>query len=195
VAKPKDLTERFISGERVYDGSLLKVHRDRVRLPDGREGSREYIRHPGACAIVALFDDGSILLERQYRYPNARVFIEIPAGKLEPGEPHLETAKRELLEETGYVAREWAYAFTMYPTVAYSDEAIEIWFARGLEHRGARLDEGEFLEVITASPEEFLAWCRDGRIVDSKTLAAAVWVQNVLAGTWKLDWTTPPSLP
>jgi ADP-ribose pyrophosphatase len=83
----------------------------------------------------------------------------------------------------------------MYPTVAYSDEAIEIWFARGLAHQGARLDDGEFLEVITATPEEFLGWCRDGRVEDSKTLAAALWVQNVIAGTWKLDWQPPTARP
>ena len=97
----KDLTEHFVSGGLVFDGKLLKVYRDTVRLPDGSEGSREYIRHPGAVAILALFDDGRLLLERQFRYPPRREFIEIPAGKLEPGEPHLETAKRELLEETG----------------------------------------------------------------------------------------------
>jgi len=141
---------------------------------------------------VPLLDDGRIVLERQYRHPTGKVMIEIPAGKLDPGEAPLVCAQRELLEETGYVAREWAPAFTMYPTVAYSDEAIGIWFARGLEHRGARLDEGEFLDVITATPQEFLDWCRDGLVQDSKTLASAIWVQNVLAGTWKLDWKPLP---
>ncbi len=103
----KDLTEHFVSGGLVYDGALLKVRRDVVRLPDGSQGAREYIRHPGAVAVVALFDDGAVLLERQFRYPHRREFIEMPAGKLEPGEPQLDTAKRELLEETGYVAQEW----------------------------------------------------------------------------------------
>jgi len=144
-------------------------------------------------AIVPLLDDGRLVLERQYRHPTRQVMIEIPAGKLDPGEEPLACAQRELLEETGYVAREWAFGFTMYPTVAYSDEAIHIWFARGLEHRGASLDEGEFLDVITASPQEFLEWCRDGRVQDSKTLASAIWVQNVTAGTWKLDWQALPS--
>ncbi|HXJ10086.1 MAG TPA: NUDIX hydrolase, partial [Burkholderiales bacterium] len=106
-SKPSDLTERFVSGEQVFDGTLLKVRRDRVRLPDGSEGTREYIRHPGAVAIVPLFDDGRILLERQFRYPHRREFIEVPAGKVEANEPHLATAKRELLEETGYEAKEW----------------------------------------------------------------------------------------
>ena len=102
---PSDLTETFVAGGRVFDGNLLKVHRDTVRLPDGTEGTREYIRHPGAVAVVALFDDGQVLLERQFRYPLRRVFVEIPAGKLEADEHPLETGKRELLEETGYAAR------------------------------------------------------------------------------------------
>ena len=189
------LTEHTVAREELLKGHFLHVVRETVRLPDGGSATREYVLHPGAVAVVPILDDGRIVLERQYRHPTRQVMVEIPDGKLDAQEGALACGQRELLEETGYVAREWAYAFTMYPTVAYSDEAIEIWFARGLEHRGARLDEGEFLEVITASPEEFLAWCRDGRIVDSKTLAAAVWVQNVLGGTWELDWTTPPSLP
>ena len=103
----KDLTEHFVSGEQVFDGGLLKVQRDVVRLPDGSQGVREYVKHPGAVAVVPLFDDGAVLLERQFRYPHRREFIEVPAGKLEPNEPHLDTAKRELAEETGYTALEW----------------------------------------------------------------------------------------
>ena len=111
----KDLTEHFVSGELVFDGKLLKVHRDRVRLPDGTETAREYIRHPGAVAVVPLFDDRRVLLERQFRYPHGREFIEVPAGKLEPNEPHLDTAKRELLEETGYTAQDWTREPKLYP--------------------------------------------------------------------------------
>jgi len=186
------LREHTQSREELLKGHFLLVVRETVRLPDGGAATREFVLHPGAVAIVPLLDDGRIVLERQYRHPTGKVMIEIPAGKLDPGEELLACARRELLEETGYVAREWAYAFTVYPTVAYSDEAIAIWFARGLEHRGARLDEGEFLDVITATPQEFLDWCRDGRVQDSKTLASAVWLQNVTAGTWKLDWKALP---
>ena len=103
----KDLTEHFVAGSQVFDGNLLKVYRDTVRLPDGSQGEREYIRHPGAVAIVALTEDRRLLLERQYRYPPRREFIEVPAGKIDRGEAHLATAKRELLEETGYVAEDW----------------------------------------------------------------------------------------
>jgi ADP-ribose pyrophosphatase len=174
----KDLTEHFVAGGRVFDGNLLKVHRDTVRLPDGSEGQREYIRHPGAVAIVALFEDGKVLLERQFRYPNRREFIEIPAGKLEPGEPHLETAKRELLEETGYVAVEWTRLGVIHTAIGYTDEAIELFLARKLTKKSAKLDVGEFLEVLKIPFEEAIAMIRDGRITDSKTLVGLLWVEK-----------------
>jgi ADP-ribose diphosphatase len=172
----KDLDETFLQGEQVFSGRLLKVYRDRVRLPDGSEAVREYIRHPGAVAIVALLDDGRVLLERQHRYPLRRDFVEIPAGKLEPGEGHLETGKRELLEETGYVAKEWRRLGLIHNAIGYSDEGIEIWLARGLEMRGQQLAEGEFLEVFSLPLKEAQAMARDGRITDAKTIAGLLWV-------------------
>lgn len=180
--KDKDLTEHRVAGEEVYAGKLLRVQRDRVRLPDGKEAVREYIRHPGAVAIVALFDDGRVLLERQYRYPLRREFIEIPAGKLDAGEVHLETAKRELLEETGYVAAEWRRLGLIHNAIGYSDEGIELWLARGLEQREQRLEPGEFLEVLTLPLAEALAMIRDGRITDVKTICGLLWRQTFPAG-------------
>ncbi|OGA10839.1 MAG: NUDIX hydrolase [Betaproteobacteria bacterium RIFCSPHIGHO2_12_FULL_69_13] len=177
VKNKQDLTERLLSGELVYDGALLKVRRDVVRLPDGREASREYVRHPGAVAVVALFPDGRVLLERQYRHPLAREFLELPAGKLEPGEPHLETAKRELLEETGYAAAEWTRLGLIHVSVGCSDEAIELWLARGLEQRGARPDADEFLETFVVALEEAVAMVRDGRITDAKSVAGLLWMR------------------
>ena len=171
----KDLTEHFVSGELVFDGKLLKVHRDAVRLPDGSHGAREYIRHPGAVAIVPLFDDGSILLERQFRYPKGRHFIELPAGKMEAGEPPLETARRELVEECGYEAAEWESLVTLHPCIGYSNEVIEIYAARGLAHVGACLDEGEHLEVFPARIEDALGWIREGLISDTKTIIGLLW--------------------
>ncbi|OGA74444.1 MAG: hypothetical protein A3G81_14490 [Betaproteobacteria bacterium RIFCSPLOWO2_12_FULL_65_14] len=176
----KDLTEHFVSGSRVYDGTLLKVHRDVVRLPDGSEGAREYIRHPGAGAIVPLFDDGSVLLERQFRYPHAREFIELPAGKLEPGEPHLDTAKRELLEETGYVAQEWTRIGVIHTAIAYTDEAIELFLARKLTHVERKLDHGEFLELLPVPFDEALAMIQEGRITDAKSVTGLLWVDRWL---------------
>jgi ADP-ribose pyrophosphatase len=172
---PKDLGEKFLEGEVVFSGRLLEVHRDRVRLPDGSESVREYIRHPGAVAIIALFDDGRVLLERQFRYPLARDFIKIPAGKLEPGEAHLETAKRELLEETGYVAAEWKRLGIIHNAIGYSDEGIELWLAKGLERREQKLEPGEFLEVFSLPLAEARAMVRDGRITDAKTVAGLLW--------------------
>jgi len=172
--------EKFVSGEEVYRGSFLSLRCDVVRLPDGAQAVREYIRHQGAVAILALFPDGRVLLERQFRYPHHRDFIELPAGKREAGEPPLETAKRELLEETGYVAAEWRRLGIIHNAIAYSDEGIEIYLARGLEKREAKLDPGEFLEVFTLTFEEALAMVRDGRITDAKSVAALLWAQAFL---------------
>src|SRR4051812_10182633 len=164
MARDSHLTEHTTAREELLKGHFLHVVRETVRLPDGGSATREFVLHPGAVAVVPFTDDGRIVLERQYRHPTGKVMIEIPAGKLDPGEGALVCGQRELLEETGYVPREWAYAFTMSPPVAYSDEAIEIWFARGLEHRGAKRARGEFRGVFTATPQEFLGWCRDGQV-------------------------------
>ncbi|TAK45968.1 MAG: NUDIX hydrolase [Betaproteobacteria bacterium] len=180
--KGKDLTEHCVRGEELYGGRFLRLQRDVVRLPDGSETVREYVRHPGAVAIVALLADGRVVLERQHRYPHRRDFLEIPAGKLEPGEPHFETAQRELQEETGYVAREWTRLGVIHTTVAYSDEAIELWLAKGLEQRAAKLDAGEFLEVLALPFGEAVAMIRDGRITDAKTIAGLLWVRVFLDG-------------
>ena len=176
----KDLSEHFVSGEEVFSGKLLRVRRDLVRLPDGNQSVREYVRHPGAVVMVALFEDGRVLLERQFRYPHGRDFIELPAGKLEPGEPHLQTAQRELLEETGYVASDWRRLGVLHPSVGYTDEAIELFLAKGLTKKEARLDDGEFLEVLEVPFGEALAMVRDGRITDAKSIAGLLWVKSFL---------------
>jgi ADP-ribose pyrophosphatase len=156
------------------------VHKDKVRLPDGATTTREYIRHPGAVAIVALPGDGNVLLVRQFRYPHRREFIEVPAGKLEPNEPALETGKRELLEETGYVAAKWRKLGDIHNAIAYSDETIELWLATQLELRTQALDHGEFLEVLSVPLAEALAMTRDGRITDVKSIVGLGWAELVL---------------
>jgi ADP-ribose pyrophosphatase len=174
----KDLTEHFIAGEEVYSGRLLHVQRHVVRLPDGSEGVREFIRHPGAVLILPLFDDGRVLLERQFRYPHGREFIEVPAGKLEANEPHLDTAKRELLEETGYTAQEWSRLGVIHTAIAYTNEAIEIFVAKKLQLGERKLDAGEFLETLIVGFDEAIAMIRDGRITDAKTVAALLLVKD-----------------
>lgn len=182
------LTEHQLSSEEMFRGKLLHLWRDTVRLPDGGQATREYVRHPGAVVIVPMLDDGHLLLERQYRYPLRRAMLEFPAGKLEAAEPPLLCAQRELLEETGYTAQQWAYAGATHIAIAYSDEIIHIYFARGLKPGPRQLDAGEFLDILSASPQQLMAWARDGSISDAKTLSCLLWLAQVQAGQWALDW-------
>jgi len=178
------LQESKIDGELVYEGHFLKVQRDLIRLPDGKQGVREFIRHPGAVTILPLFEDGSVLLERQFRYPSGQVFVEFPAGKIDPGEDHLACAKRELREETGYTATDWQFICTIHNAIAYSDEHLELYLARGLQAGERRLDEGEFLDVFKLPLSELLDQVRQGLVTDVKTIIGAFWLEKILAGTW-----------
>jgi ADP-ribose pyrophosphatase len=186
------LIETRLSSEEIFQGHFLHAFRDRVSLPDGSSAVREYVRHPGAAMVIALLEDAHrgtlVVMERQYRHPVAQVMIEFPAGKLDKNEDGLCCAQRELREETGYQAKEWAHAGVLHPVISYSTEYIEVWFARGLTAGPPTPDQGEFLEVFTATPSEVLDWCFEGKITDSKTLTAALWLQNVLSGKWPLEW-------
>lgn len=170
-----DFTEATVSTKLAYQGGLLEVRRDEVRLPDGKLAWREYVVHPGAVVILAFVDEETILLERQYRYPKHRHFIELPAGKLEKDEAPLATAKRELAEECGFEARDWWRIAVLDPCIGYSTEVIELYGARGLTHVGVNPDEGEHLESFAVKLADALEWVREGAITDTKTSLGLLW--------------------
>lgn len=183
------LIETRIDGETVYDqGLFLTVKRDRVRLPDGKTAVREYIEHPGAVMVIPIFDDGRVLIERQFRYPVGRVMIEFPAGKLDANEGAMACAQRELEEETGYKAREYAYLTRINPVISYSNEFIELYVARGLTAGKQRLDDGEFLETGIVELAQMFEWIKSGEISDVKTIIGAFWLEKALAGDWPLEY-------
>ena len=181
---PDPLAEETLESRLAYTGQFLKVYEDRVRCPDGHVAPREYLRHPGAVAVVPLLDDGRLVLERQYRYPLRRTFIELPAGKIDPGEDILACAQRELREETGYTAREWTYLGGFHNAIGYCDEKIEIYLARGLAFDATVDNDGEVLEVFTATLEDVLGWIASGAVTDVKTIIGAYWLQQHRAGNW-----------
>jgi len=176
------LREERVTGDDIYSGIFLKMKRDTVSLPDGQQAVREYLTHPGAVAIVALLDDGRVLLERQYRYPIAKACIEIPAGKLDPNEIPLLCAQRELAEETGYTAKKWSYIRRIHPVISYSTEFIDIYLAEGLVPGASHLDEEEFLDVFAAPLEQLIAWVEEGEITDVKTTISAYWLDRYRQG-------------
>lgn len=177
-----DLSEKRLDTAVVYDGNFIKVRKDHAQLPDGSVSTREYITHPGAVAILAMLDNGNLVMERQFRYAPQREFIELPAGKIDPGEDPLLTAQRELLEETGYVAKEWVHLATAWPCIGYADERMEYYLARGLTLQQRQLDEGEFLEVFELSLADTVEWVRQGKINDSKTIVGLFWLEKTLKG-------------
>jgi ADP-ribose pyrophosphatase len=183
--RERDYSETLITSRTVYRGVLLNVVSDEVRLPNGKTAVREYIHHPGACMMLAFLDPQTILLERQFRYPMRRHFIEVPAGKIEPGEDPLLTAQRELKEECGYEAAEWRHLATLHPCIGYADEHIELYLARGLTHVGGTPDDEEFLDVFPLSIAEALQWVHDGRITEAKAITALLWAERIATGLWK----------
>jgi ADP-ribose pyrophosphatase len=186
------LIETKLKSQELFSGHFLHAFRDTVALPDGSEATREYFVHPGAVMIIAMLEEPGqplrLVMERQYRYPVQQVMIEFPAGKLDPNELTLQCAQRELFEETGYRAKQWAKAGVMHPVIAYSTEFIEVWFAKDLSLSERQLDEGEFLEVFLQTPESLQQDCLNGKVTDAKTLTGMFWLQNVLQGKHALEW-------
>jgi ADP-ribose pyrophosphatase len=187
------LIEHRVHQEELLRGRFLHAFRDTVRLPNQNLATREYVVHPGAVMVIPMLDtpDGlRLVMERQFRYPVGQVMTEFPAGKLDPGEDPWLCAQRELLEETGYTARQWARAGVLHPVIAYSTEVIEIWFAKELTLGQRQLDQDEFLDVFTSSPDELMSACQQGLLTDAKTLTGLLWLQNVQSGQWPLHWQT-----
>jgi ADP-ribose pyrophosphatase len=191
-ADDEHLIERVVASEQVWRGHFLDVRHATIALPDGRQADREYIVHPGAVMMVPILDDGRLVMERQYRFPMERVMLEFPAGKIDRGEDPFDCARRELAEETGYTAREWAKAGVLHNAIAYSTEGIDIWFARGLRQGPPRLDAEEFLEVVLHTEVEVDAMCASGAITDAKTLIGLLWLQKWRSGRWPLAWQPAP---
>lgn len=181
----KHLEETTVESAVAWQGSFLRVRKDTARLPDGSLHGREWIVHPGAAAMLALGDDGRVLVERQFRYSMQRVYVEIPAGKIDPGETSLQTAQRELLEETGHVAREWGFLTQLHPAIGFSNEVMDVYVARGLEARAGRsLDHGELLEIEWVTLGWLVDELRAGRLPDVKTHIAVMHLQRMVEGDW-----------
>jgi len=190
------LIETKLKSQALFSGHFLHAYRDTVALPDGSLATREYVTHPGAVMIIAMLEEPGqplrLVMERQYRYPVQQVMIEFPAGKLDPHESTLQCAQRELFEETGYRAQQWAKAGVLHPVISYSTEFIEVWFAKDLTLGERSLDDGEFLEVFLQTPESLQQDCLNGKVTDAKTLTGMFWLQNVLQGNHALEWQRAP---
>lgn len=166
------LCEKKISGEKIYDGKVVKLAVDKVMLENGKEATREIITHPGGVCVVPINENNEIYMVEQFRYPFGKVLIEIPAGKLEFGEDHRECGIRELEEEIGAKAQSFEYLGCLYPTVAYDTEIIYMYLARGLSFGEQNLDDGEFLDVIKMPFEKAVEMVMNNEIHDSKTQLA-----------------------
>lgn len=171
-----DLREEMVSSETIFQGKIIKVTLDQVRLPNGSVASREVVYHPGGVAVLALDEDKTVYLVKQYRYPIQQMLLELPAGKLDHGaeEDRLLGAQRELSEETGLEAAEWTYLGYTLASPGFCDEALHMYLARGLTKKGQHLDQDEFLDVVTMPFEELVRQVMDGTITDGKTVSATL---------------------
>ena len=179
-----NLEEKRLSTKQVFKGRLLDIWVDEVELPDGSTSTREFTKHPGAVVVIPVLPDGKILLIRQYRYPISEVEIELPAGKIDPGEEPEETLHRELTEETGYRAGKITQVVEIHPCVGYSDERMWMYLAEDLQKETPHTDDDEFIEVIPTELEECLRLVRTGEIKDVKTIIGLFWAEKLLGGIW-----------
>lgn len=189
------LRETPVASATIHRGKFLTLKHDIVRLPDGKQAAREYVLHPGAVMMIPLFDDGTVLMERQFRYPVGEVMLEFPAGKLDPEEGALRCGQRELIEETGYTAQRWDYLTRIHPVISYSTEFIDLFLARDLTAGESKLDDGEFLETFITPVGQVIDWVRQGRITDVKTIIGAFWLEKIASGAWQPGELAEPPFP
>ena len=177
-----DISEKMVSSETVFEGKIVKVTLDKARLPNGRLATREVVYHPGGVAVLALDEDGTVWLVRQYRYPIQKTLLELPAGKLDHGaeEDRLLAAQRELSEETGLEASKWTYLGYTLVSPGFCDETLHMYLAQGLVQKKQHLDENEFLDVVTMPFDELVKQVMDGTITDGKTVSATLKVKVLL---------------
>ena len=178
------MVESTLERQTVFEGKFLKVRRDLARLPDGATATREFVMHPGAAAMVPIGGDERILVERQFRYAMGQMYVEIPAGKIDAGETSIQTARRELLEETGYEAQQWGFLTRIHPAIGFSDEVMDIYLARDLSLRERAMDVDEFLEIEWVTLGWMMDELRAGRLPDVKTQIAVHWLDRLFSGQW-----------
>jgi ADP-ribose pyrophosphatase len=166
------LFEETITSSHVFDGTLLQVYVDEVKLPDGSTSTRDWIKHPGASAVVPVFEDGTIMLLKQFRYPPQKLFIEVPAGKIDPGETPLTSARRELEEESGFSCENLEKVGSLYPAIGYADEEIFVYVGWGLQETSKQTDHDEFLINYRIPFSKALQMIENGDIKDGKTISA-----------------------
>ncbi|QDK44249.1 ADP-ribose pyrophosphatase [Bdellovibrio sp. ZAP7] len=180
----KHLEEKTLSSKRIFQGRFLKVEQDQVQAPDGKIYHREYIIHPGAAMMIPMLPNGNVIMVHQYRHAVKQVMLEFPAGKRDKGEDSLVTAKRELIEETGYSANEWKFLTPIHPVIGYSNEQIDLYLAKDLSKTEQRLDHGEFLEVVEVAPKDLMMLIQEGKLTDVKTQIGAFWLDKILREEW-----------
>lgn len=179
VDKLKKFEEKTLSSQKIFTGKVISLQVDDVELPNGKTSKREIIKHPGAVAVIAITDDRKIVMVEQYRKAMERSLVEIPAGKLEPGEEPLKTAERELEEETGYVCERMEHVISFYTSPGFADELVHVYVAHQLSKKedAASLDEDEFVEVIELTLEEAQQYIEEEKIYDAKTAYAVQYLQ------------------
>ncbi|MGZ3770616.1 MAG: NUDIX domain-containing protein [Bdellovibrio sp.] len=180
----KHLEEKTLSSKQVYKGRFLKVEQDEVQAPDGKIYFREYILHPGAAMMIPLLSNGNVVMIHQYRHAVKQVFLEFPAGKRDHNENTIVTAKRELKEETGYVAKDWKFLTKIHPVIGYSNEHIDLYLAENLTLAERQLDHGEFIDVVEVKPTDLMKYVQEGKVSDVKTQIGAFWLDKIIRGEW-----------